>query len=155
MAAPGHAAGSLMAEAGIPAGAGCSGTPLARKLGIGAQARVALQGAPAELMQWLGPLPESVRFEALRAQASDVALLFCTQRSVLQPAFGRRPPGPAAGCRAVGLLVQEGVQGDHRHHRGCVHYLASTGRAFTRLPLTVPLFSAFSTASAISRATAT
>ena len=86
MAAPGHAAGRLRADAAIPAipaGAAYSGTPLARKLGIGVRARVALQGAPAELMQWLAPLPEGVVFDALRSQATDVGLLFGTQRSAL------------------------------------------------------------------------
>lgn len=67
--------------------AGYSGTPLARKLGIAAGARVTLQNAPAELPQWLAPLPDGVLFETAPSLRTDVMLLFCTQRSVLQPAL--------------------------------------------------------------------
>ena len=76
-----------MAIPATPAGAGYSGTPLARKLDIAAGARVALQDAPAELLQWLAPLPDGVLFDTTPALHTDVLLLFCTQRSVLQPAL--------------------------------------------------------------------
>lgn len=87
-----------MAGAATPAGAGYSGTPLARKLGIAAGVRVALRYAPTELMQWLAPLPEGVVFETASSASTDVALLFCTQRSVLQPALaaGRQGLRPDA-----------------------------------------------------------
>lgn len=87
-----------MADAARPAGAGYSGTPLARKLGIAPGARVALHAAPAELMQWLAPLPEGVVFEAAAGQATDLMLLFCIQRSLLQPALaaGRQALRPDA-----------------------------------------------------------
>ena len=77
----------MMAQETSPTGAGYSGTPLARKLGIATDARVALYGAPAELMQWLAPLPAGVVFDATPSTLTDVALLFCTRRSVLQPAL--------------------------------------------------------------------
>ena len=87
-----------MPDAATPAGAGYSGTPLARKLGIGTGARVALQHAPAELAQWLAPLPPGVVFDTQATEATDLLLLFCTQAQVLQRglADGRRDLRPDA-----------------------------------------------------------
>ncbi len=41
---------------------GYSGTPLAKKLGIVADAQVLVVNAPAEYRDWLAPLPDGVAF---------------------------------------------------------------------------------------------
>jgi hypothetical protein len=61
---------------------GYSGTPLAKKLGIKAAARVLSLSAPADYPTWLAPLPEAVVFGA-NAQDADVIHLFVTERAVL------------------------------------------------------------------------
>jgi hypothetical protein len=70
-----------------PPPAGYSGTPLARKLGIVAGARVCVQDAPADLPAWLAPLPEGVRFTAQADAQTDTVLLFCHRREVLHAAL--------------------------------------------------------------------
>ena len=67
--------------------AGYSGTPLARKLGLSAGARVALLAAPDELLHWLAPLPEGVVFGPQPTADTDLTLCFCTERQVLQAAL--------------------------------------------------------------------
>lgn len=82
--------------------AGYSGTPLAKKLGIKAGARVALVGAPAAFADALEPLPEEARvLRAVRAPV-DVALLFCTRAADLERGFAR---SAAALTPAGGLWV--------------------------------------------------
>ena len=66
---------------------GYSGTPLARKLGFKPGTSAHLIGAPAELMGWLAPLPEGVRFEPRLSAQSDLVHLFTTEQRVLQPAL--------------------------------------------------------------------
>lgn len=61
---------------------GCSATPLAKKLGIAAGHRVALIDAPAELRDWLAPLPEGVAFVRPGA-TSDLVHVFALRRDVL------------------------------------------------------------------------
>jgi hypothetical protein len=80
--------------------AGYSGTPLARKLGIGAGASVALLGAPAGLEAELDPLPEGVRITRRLGRDHDVAVLFATARADL----ARRFPQVAARIRPAGGL---------------------------------------------------
>ena len=63
--------------------AGYSGTPLARKLGYQAGSRAHLIGAPAELPQWLAPLPEGVRFETRPGPQTDLVHLFTAEATVL------------------------------------------------------------------------
>ncbi len=63
--------------------AGYSGTPLARKLGIGAGARVCLLGAPEGFEALLAPLPEGVRFAARPGAGTDLAHAFVTSRDAL------------------------------------------------------------------------
>ncbi len=77
---------------------GYSGTPLARKLGIAAGARVAVVGEPAGYRDWLAPLPEGVRFEAAVSAATGVAHLFVDRRADLQRLLerSRRVIAPAA-----------------------------------------------------------
>lgn len=66
---------------------GYSGTPLARKLGFEPGTSAHLIGAPAELMGWLAPLPEGVRFEPRVSAQTDLVHLFTAEQRVLQPAL--------------------------------------------------------------------
>ena len=66
---------------------GYSGTPLARKLGFEPGTRAHLIGAPDELMGWLAPLPEGVRFEPRVSAQTDLVHLFTAEQRVLQPAL--------------------------------------------------------------------
>jgi hypothetical protein len=63
--------------------AGYSGTPLAKKLGIAANARVCTKHAPANYPQLLEPLPMGVSFHTRPSQSSDLVHLFVDRRSVL------------------------------------------------------------------------
>ena len=65
------------------ASAGYSGTPLAKKLGMAAGARVALLAAPAEYAQWVAPLPDGVLFATRATSTSDIVHLFVTRASDL------------------------------------------------------------------------
>ena len=62
---------------------GYSGTPLAKKLGIGPGAQVLPIDAPAELHDWLAPLPEGVRFVTRLSADTDVVHLFVTAQARL------------------------------------------------------------------------
>ena len=62
---------------------GYSGTPLAKKLGIGAQSKVLLRGAPAAYRDWLAPLPDGVAFAARLSDTVDVVHLFVTECATL------------------------------------------------------------------------
>jgi len=62
---------------------GYSGTPLAKKLGIKEHAVVAALDAPAELREWLAPLPEAVRIRSSLGRSPDVVIAFVTKRGVL------------------------------------------------------------------------
>ncbi|HYX43974.1 MAG TPA: DUF3052 domain-containing protein [Acidimicrobiales bacterium] len=71
-------------------GAGYSGTPLARKLGIGEGSSVVLFGAPDGFEEVLAPVPEGVRFvRRLPRQAgrADVAVFFVTTAADLERRF--------------------------------------------------------------------
>lgn len=71
-------------------GAGYSGTPLARKLGIGEGTSVVLLGAPAGFDEVLAPLPDGVRVvRRLPPQAggADVAVLFVATAADLDRRF--------------------------------------------------------------------
>jgi len=63
--------------------AGYSGTPLAKKLGIAAGARVVAHGAPDGYRDWLAPLPEGVAFGARASAATDLVHLFVDRRAEL------------------------------------------------------------------------
>jgi hypothetical protein len=63
--------------------AGYSGTPLAKKLGIGADARVVARHAPDDYADLLDPIPPGVRFDARAAETTDVVHVFVRQRSAL------------------------------------------------------------------------
>jgi hypothetical protein len=65
-------------------GAGYSGTPLPKKLGIRCGTRLAVVNAPQELPAWLGPLPEGVVQHAAPQADSTLVHLFVTRRADLQ-----------------------------------------------------------------------
>src|SRR5690606_16116632 len=74
-------------KAGVPAG--YSGTPLPKKLGIKAEQRVALLGAPAGFDVTLGPLPEGVTVAtSLRGKLPfDVVVYFVSSQAELARRF--------------------------------------------------------------------
>lgn len=59
---------------------GYSGTPLAKKLGIGPSAVVSVVGEPDEFRDWLTPIPDDVTFRTSLRGRADVAILFTTSR---------------------------------------------------------------------------
>jgi hypothetical protein len=63
--------------------AGYSGTPLAKKLGIGPGCQVAALGAPDGYAQWLAPLPPGVVLAAKPGAGTALVHLFCTERADL------------------------------------------------------------------------
>jgi hypothetical protein len=65
------------------AAVGYSGTPLAKKLGIKAGARLVLLDPPADLDDSLGALPDGVTV-ARRLGPADVVLFFTTSRAALE-----------------------------------------------------------------------
>jgi hypothetical protein len=71
--------------------AGYSGTPLAKKLGIGVGARVLLVGEPREFQAALGELPEGVEMTSVSAGKGvfDVAVVFVKERAKLGTVFAR------------------------------------------------------------------
>jgi hypothetical protein len=64
--------------------AGYSGTPLAKKLGIGTDCRVWLAKGPANYKTLLAPLPDGVTFVAKPTAAIDVAHVFTTAKRELE-----------------------------------------------------------------------
>ena len=79
---------------------GYSGTPLARKLGIGVGSRVVVVHAPDGYRDWLAPLPEGVRFESRVSATTDVVHVFVDRRAELESLLGtlRAAIGPAAAA---------------------------------------------------------
>jgi hypothetical protein len=69
--------------------AGYSGTPLARKLGIRAGARLFLQAAPPNYAQLIAPAPEGVRTVRRIDEHTDLLHLFATRRAELSKALHR------------------------------------------------------------------
>jgi hypothetical protein len=66
------------------AGAGYSGTPLAKKLGIGTGHRVFLAQAPANYKTLVAPLPDGVTFVSKPSNTTDVAHVFTSKRRELE-----------------------------------------------------------------------
>src|SRR5262245_43996727 len=64
--------------------AGYSGTPLAKKLGIGTGHRVWLAQAPANYRTLVAPLPDGVTFVSKVTNTTDVAHLFTSKRAELE-----------------------------------------------------------------------
>jgi hypothetical protein len=71
------------------AGAGYSGTPLAKKLGIGAGHRVWLVDAPANYKTLVAPLPDGVSFVSRPSRTTDVAHVFASTRRDLEQTLRR------------------------------------------------------------------
>jgi hypothetical protein len=69
---------------GVRGDAGYSGTPLAKKLGIGTGHRVWLAQAPANYKTLVAPLPDGVTFVAKPSAATDVAHVFASKRRELE-----------------------------------------------------------------------
>lgn len=63
--------------------AGYSGTPLAKKLGIAATARVLTIRAPQDYVLWLEPVPPGVVFEPTLSAATDLVHVFADRQEVL------------------------------------------------------------------------
>lgn len=70
-----------------PRPAGYSGTPLAKKLGVGAGCTVLTVAAPEDYRALLAPLPDGVRFVARLDAGVDLVHLFTTRRSELAKAL--------------------------------------------------------------------
>jgi hypothetical protein len=88
--APARAASALSAARLVKAAStasGYSGTPLAKKLGIGPGARLFLQAAPENYAELLAPLPADVQTVARLDAHTDVAHLFTTRRAQLAQAL--------------------------------------------------------------------
>jgi hypothetical protein len=64
--------------------AGYSGTPLAKKLGIGTGHRVWLAQAPAHYKTLVAPLPEGVTFVPKASNTTDIAHVFASKRRDLE-----------------------------------------------------------------------
>jgi hypothetical protein len=81
-------------------GAGYSGTPLPRKLGIGDGDEVALIGAPERFEDTLGHLPDvaSLHTDLADDARYDVILAFVTQRSELEAELPRLRARMAPAC---------------------------------------------------------
>ena len=71
------------APAPLPASAGYSGTPLAKKLGVVAGSVVAVIDAPADYEAMLSPWPAGARVAGSVSEATDVAHLFVRERARL------------------------------------------------------------------------
>jgi len=67
--------------------AGYSGTPLAKKLGMAEGCRVFTQGAPANYLQALAPVPSGVVFEKKLSRMTDMVHVFSDQRAALKTAL--------------------------------------------------------------------
>jgi hypothetical protein len=70
-----------------PPASGYSGTPLAKKLGIGAGCRLYLHGAPPDYAALVAPLPAGVQVVARFGADTDVIHLFATERRALERAL--------------------------------------------------------------------
>ena len=84
----------------MPDGAGYSGTPLGRKLGIGDGDEVALIGAPERFEDTLGELPDvaSLHTDLADDARYDVIVAFITQRSELEAELPRLRARMAPAC---------------------------------------------------------
>jgi hypothetical protein len=67
----------------MPSSAGYSGTPLAKKLGIIANVRVATRWVPDDYTELLEPIPPGVKFETTVSSAADVVHVFTIEKSRL------------------------------------------------------------------------
>jgi len=93
---------------------GYSGTPLAKKLGINAEHRVALISEPESFRQLLDPLPPGVEFRSSLRGRADVVVLFTTARRTLELkiASAGRSVFPAGGVWVAWPKRASGVPTD-------------------------------------------
>lgn len=84
----------------MPEQAGYSGTPLARKLGIGEGDEVAVIGAPERFEDTLGELPDvaSLHTDLADEARYDVILAFVTERAELEAELPRLRVRMAPAC---------------------------------------------------------
>jgi hypothetical protein len=68
--------------------AGYSGTPLARKLGIGADTRLLPIHAPDDYATLLAPLPPGVRIDRRAGERADIVHVFVTRQAELKRQLG-------------------------------------------------------------------
>lgn len=68
--------------------AGYSGTPLAKKLGIGPGMSVCALDAPEGYRDLLAPIPEGVRFVAKVSASTDIVHAFATRKAALAEMLG-------------------------------------------------------------------
>jgi len=68
--------------------AGYSGTPLAAKLGIKADAQLCVVGAPDDYLELIGPLPEGAKFTRRLSKSTDLVHIFASRRTELARALG-------------------------------------------------------------------
>jgi Protein of unknown function (DUF3052) len=66
-----------------PQSSGCSGTPLAKKLGIVANARVFCKNEPPDYKMLVDPLPIEVVFELKATKETDLVHVFETNKDAL------------------------------------------------------------------------
>jgi hypothetical protein len=94
--------------------AGYSGTPLPRKLGIRADSRLLLVGAPADFGTVLGDLPPGVELLEQGAQGVDVAVLFALDDASLRAQFAPLAESlqPAGGLWVAWPKRSSGVETD-------------------------------------------
>ena len=69
--------------------AGYSSTPLAKKLGIKEQSRIAFVNAPENFFEYLGPLPDGVELVKRLTKPLDLILLFVTSERALARDFAK------------------------------------------------------------------
>ena len=94
--------------------AGYSGTPLPRKLGIGADSRLLLVGAPPGFGALLGDLPPGVELAEPGAQDVDVVVLFAPDSASLRAHFSPLADSlqPAGGLWVAWPKRSSGVETD-------------------------------------------
>src|SRR5688572_1980122 len=63
---------------------GYSGTPLAKKLGMGPGVHVLTRDAPKDYAQLLHPAPDGLVFDCKLSDATDIVHVFSTRRGVLE-----------------------------------------------------------------------
>lgn len=69
--------------------AGYSSTPLAKKLGIKEESRIALVNAPKDFHSYLGELPDRVEFVKRAAKTLDIVLFFVVTERALARDFAK------------------------------------------------------------------
>ena len=69
--------------------AGYSSTPLAKKLGIKEQSRIAFVNAPENFLDYLGPLPDGIELVKRLTKPLDLILLFVTSERALARDFAK------------------------------------------------------------------